>query len=113
MGLFRREKDLILKLTNLVLLLWLIGSITILYINVIDILLPRPLMTYDEYKISNCVYNVDQSEENCQSQYSTYKTYNKTDVYSKQKIILTSIGSVIIVTGALFALNKNSKKESK
>lgn len=110
MKLFQRDKDLILKLTNLVLLLWLIGSIAVLYVNVVDIIMPRSIMTYNEFKDSNCVYNIDESEESCETQYTSYKKYSKDDGYSKQKIIFTSIGSVLIVTGALYALNKNKKK---
>lgn len=113
MNMFRKEKDLILKLTNLVLLLWLIGSITVLYVNVVDIFMPNPVMTYNEYKGSSCAYDLDESEESCQSQYNSYKSYSQTDVYSKKKIIFTSIGSVIIVTGALYALNRNKKRGTK
>lgn len=112
MNLFKREKDLILKLTNLVLLMWLIGSITVLYVNIVDLVMPTPIMTYDEYKNANCLYDPDQTENDCQTQYTSYKSYNKTDTYNKKKIIFTSIGSVIIVSGALYALNRK-KKEAK
>ena len=43
MNLFNKEKDLILKVTNLVLLLWLIGSITIFYINLVDVIVPETI----------------------------------------------------------------------
>lgn len=109
MSLFNKEKDLILKVTNLVLLLWLIGSITIFYINIIDIIMPRPLMTYDEYKGINCEYKAFDNKENCQEYYNSYKKSNETDTYDKQKIVLTSFGSVVIVTITLYFLNKKKR----
>ena len=50
MNIFKKDKDLILKITNGVLVLWLIGSIVALYVNTIDILMPSKVMTYPEYR---------------------------------------------------------------
>lgn len=109
MSLFNREKDLILKITNLVLLLWLIGSITIFYINIIDIVMPKPLMNYDEYRSIHCEFKAFENKENCQEYYNSYKKSNEKDTYNKQKIVLTSLGSVAIVTVTLYFLNKRKR----
>ncbi|NLL44944.1 MAG: hypothetical protein GX247_04705 [Mollicutes bacterium] len=110
MNLFNKEKDLILKVTNLVLLLWLIGSITIFYINLVDVIMPKPLMTYDEYRSIHCEYKTFENKEECQTFYNSYKKANENSVYRKQKIILTSLGSVIIVSATLYLLNKKKKR---
>ena len=113
MNLFSKEKDLILKITNLVLLMWLIGSITVFYVNIVDIIMPRPLMTYDEYQKIYCGYKETEIKIDCQAEYQSYKRTNKNDTYNKQKIVLTSVGSVVIVTTALYLLNKNKKRGAK
>jgi len=81
MILFNKEKDLILKLTNLVLFLWLIISLALFYVAIVDILMPKPLMDYDEYSVTDCYYlkslDEDNKEESCQESYEQYLINNR------------------------------------
>ncbi|MDD2490136.1 MAG: hypothetical protein PHY26_02665 [Bacilli bacterium] len=113
-NLYGKEKDLILRVTNLVLFLWLIGSITIFYINMVDYFYQKSKMSYEEYEIINCYYIEEDKgyQDNCETQYQNYLIMNRDNKYNHQKTILTSFGSVIIVSTALYFLNKK-KGESK
>ncbi len=108
MYLFDRKKDLILKITNLVLCLWLIASVTILYVNILDYFMEEPEMTYEQYKALNCYYGkeIDDEVDFCESQYQNYLSYSKTDDFNKKKKLFISFGSVAIVSGTLYFLNK-------
>ena len=54
MHLFSKEKDLIHRVANLILILWLVIAIFIMYNSFINTIIKEPILTYDEYKIENC-----------------------------------------------------------
>jgi hypothetical protein len=110
MKLFIKEKDFILKITNLVLLLWLVSSIVLLFTSIVNVIMPRPIMTYDEYNKTSCYLNVDATDDEknaCENNYEQYKNTDRDTKYQNNKNIFTFIGSIIIVTGTLYMLNKN------
>lgn len=113
MKLFNHEKDLILKITNLILLIWLITSITLLYTTVVDSIMTKPLQTYEKYKVSNCYYeatDMNTSDKNCQTAYESYQEYQKDQQYQNYRNMYSLIGSNAIVTVALNLLNRKDKK---
>jgi hypothetical protein len=117
MILFNKDKDFIHKITNFVLLLWLIGSFVFLYTTIVNLIIPRPLMNYDDYKVYNC-YLSDAKEDignndYCQTQYEQYKIFNKQNNYNDKRALFISAGSIIIVSTALYLLNKKKKRGDK
>ncbi len=109
MDLFGKKKDLILKITNMVLCIWLIGSVTIFYMNVVNYFLKEPIMTYDEYRASRCYFAKDLAGEDadyCANQYQNYLGSDSIDDVNKKKMLFTSFGSIIIVSVTLYFLNK-------
>lgn len=111
MRLFDSKKDWILKLTNLVLLVWLISAITFFHIAVVDILIPEPLMEYKEYELINCgkINEENDYAQNCLNQYENEKLYNRDLERRQQKSIFTSFGNIVIVTLGIYLLNKEKK----
>ncbi len=112
MNLFNKEKDLIHRIANLVLLLWLIISITVFYVNVVNNFFTESFLDFEDYETVNCyyMYKEDLDEEFCKRQYQDYLRYSKTDISTRKKIIFNSLGSVLIVSGALYMLNKKKKE---
>jgi hypothetical protein len=116
MNLFSNEKSLFLKITNIILLIWLIVALTVSYSSIINVLFPEPALTYEEYEISYCRYFEEgktetEKEELCKSQYEQEKVYKNRGLYDSKKGIFISSGNVVIVALALFLLNR--KKEVK
>ena len=58
MTLFSKEKEIIFKIVNAVLLIWLIGAIVFVASSVIELTVKDPVReyTYEEYKATNCIY---------------------------------------------------------
>lgn len=108
--LFHKDKELLHKITNAILLLWLLAAIVSLLVSIIDTQIKEPSskLTYEEYKNVYCYKNEDNTEEEnelrCKGEYKI----NNADTY-KTKVIYNS-GIMIIVVGAtLFLLNKKDK----
>lgn len=111
MMLFKKDIDLILKLTNLALILWFIGALIAVYVNFINIMMPSRIMTYTEYTETNCTTN--NSETDCTKLYNQYKSSNKMNTYEQQKTLYISLSMVIIVGGAVYLVNKKGLKGDK
>lgn len=117
MNLFSQEKETIFKITNAVLLIWLVASIIILFSSIIDITVKDPVMNYEQYKLNNCSVifyddvKEDDSMKNCESQYENYKYENdRVDTY-KLKSIYNSLANIIVVAGVMVFLNKKKKNK--
>lgn len=118
--LFDKEKDLILKLTNIVLILWLIGAISALQFTLTDMLLKEPKLTLSEYKTYYCYGYRDVKEvkeeviepdvNDCENQYAMYEIEHDKFDNSKLKFVIISLGNVIIVSTALYFINKKERK---
>lgn len=111
MKLFNKEKDFVLKIANLVLLIWLIASLSTLHINIVNLAMNKPFKTYEEYKELSCnAYHMgDFSEEDCNDMYLNEKQYSDTSKVSKVKSIVVSIGNAVIVSGVIYFINKGDK----
>ncbi|NLL44945.1 MAG: hypothetical protein GX247_04710 [Mollicutes bacterium] len=110
MHLFSKEKDLIHRVANLILILWLVIAIFIMYNSFINTIIKEPILTYDEYKIENCGQYIPKNEYDdedfCPSQYEQYKFSRKNNEYYNKKNLINSLGNVIIVGTFIFLLNK-------
>lgn len=113
MSLFSKEKEIIFKITNAILLIWLIAAIVFVASSIIELTLKEPTReyTYEEYKLSNCLYKDDKltEEENdalCLSRYNDYNFSSKNNNYYKWRSLYISIANVVIVGGFLYFINK-------
>lgn len=107
MNLFNKEKDFILKITNLVLVISLISALTIFYVNIINYCYKPHKVGYKEYKGAYCLIETKEEEEIiCKQRYESYIGDNKTDQYYITKTLITSLGSIIIISSALYLLNR-------
>jgi len=120
MNLFSKDKELIFKITNAILLLWLIGSLIFVCSSVIELVVKEPTYTYVEYKNNSCdFYTEDESlttadiEENCNNDYNIYKDSLDDNDYYKWISLYTAIANVLIVGGVIFFINKKEAKTYK
>lgn len=122
MKLFNGEKDLIHRILNLILIVWLVGAIFFSYSNLVNIIVKDKELTYAEYKINNCgdysIYaedtdvTISDEIDYCKSQYAQYKFDLKNTDYNNKKSLAYAVGNVVIVGAFLFFLNKPNKKNS-
>ena len=119
MNLFSKEKEIIFKITNAVLLIWAIAATVIFFSSIINLVVKEPgrNYTYNEYYNLNCTgtyykdYNLTNEEiaTNCNNDYLNTKTSNESSDYYKKITLYTSLANIVIVSGVLFFLNKPRK----
>lgn len=114
---FNKEKDFVLKLVNIVLILWLVGAISALQFSLTELFFKDPKLTLSEYEIYYCnnyreyleeIYSSD--EDDCVKQYKIYEKEHKTFDNDKIKYVVMALGNVIIVSASLYFVNKERKK---
>ncbi|MDD4623890.1 MAG: hypothetical protein GX032_01750 [Tenericutes bacterium] len=106
MILFSKEKELILKILNGVLLVWFLGAIVFTLNNGINLLVDEPSI---EDKIETCKMQcVEEEGKDCGCDSMYY--YDDSEHY-ELKSLYYSIANVIVVGTALYFLNK--KKSTK
>ncbi len=103
MKLFSKDKDLILKITNLVLILILNIAVIALYSNIIEMTFTTRTYTYEEYVTISCYETTDEA---CKENYDNYVKILKEPNYYQTRSTLYSASSVIIAIGAIVLLNK-------
>ncbi len=110
MNLFNKEKELILKITNGILLVWLLAAIVFTGSYIIDRTYPKLEYKYEEYKISYCRKYDEETEEkyesNCELDYKAYKLNNKENNYHQKKHLYTSVLNILVVGSGLFIINR-------
>jgi hypothetical protein len=120
MILFSQDKEIVFKITNAILLLWLIAAVAITVSNGIDLLMKEPqrTYTYEEYEVSNCLYfkedttlTEEEIDARCLLNYNEQKFYQDNISYNKSRNLYISLANAVIVGGVLFFINK-SKKEA-
>ncbi len=106
--LFSKEKDLILRITNMVLVLWFVLANVLIASNVISLTMPGRVQTREEFAILNCK---DAEETECDTFYADYTASTKKNFSYTNRDLLITISMGIIIGGTLFVLN--FKKEEK
>ncbi|MDD2435186.1 MAG: hypothetical protein PHO63_02915 [Bacilli bacterium] len=114
MILFSKDKEIIFKITNAILLIWLIAAMVIATNSLIKMVVNEPVYTYQEYEVDECRYfknepSTENPDEECEYRYASYKNNLKREDYYEKITLYTSIANVIIVGGTLFFINR--KKE--
>lgn len=103
MSLFDKEKELIFKITNAILLIWFVAAVALSFSSAITLLVPGPT---EEQQIKDCINNDDTEEAKIKCEEIYDFDYSKRyDVIS----FYTSIANVLIVGSSLYFLNR--KKE--
>lgn len=120
MSLFSKEKEIIFKITNAILLIWLVAAVVFTFTSLINLVYKEPTRNYnyDEYKSTNCLYkdaNVsdEEYEQNCLTFYNDYKFSNDNSNYYNWRSLYISIANVVIVAGFLFIINRKEDKKNK
>lgn len=115
--LFSKEKDIVLKIINSILVVWLMVSIVITFGVGIRIVNKDTILPYTDYSKQICDLDkipeeeIDQDtiKDNCYSSYINEKKENES--YNKSNInnLLIALSNVIIVSLFLSLLNKRYK----
>lgn len=120
MILFSKDKELIFKITNAILLLWLVGAIALTLVSVVNLLVKEPELTYAEFEVTNCrwykdVEDVtdDEAKTRCREEYEAQKVWQKNNDFHYKKAIYTAGVNIIVVGGVLFLMNFMKKKDNK
>ena len=73
-----------------------------------QLVLKEPRYNYDEYQFIHCDYEYN-TEEDCEAQYFSYNHDEEYYILEYKRSAVTSIANVVIVSGALYFLNRNKK----
>ena len=117
MNLFSKEKELIFKIVNGILLLWFVGALVFVCGSAINLIIKEPVSTYNEYKVNSCYYfkddttlTAEEQDEQCNESYIAYKDGLDNYDYYKWISLYNSFANVIIVSVVLIFINIPIKK---
>ena len=119
MYLFSKDKEIIFKITNAILLIWLIGATVVFSSSIIELVLKEPSRnyTYEQYKIANCKYYMEDKDltdetkdQRCKLEYDNYKLSNENSDYYKYLSLYVALANMLIVGGVMFFINKKDEK---
>ncbi|MDD3048566.1 MAG: hypothetical protein PHQ89_01060 [Bacilli bacterium] len=102
MRVFNKEKDLIHRIANLILIIWLLISILSVYSTLVSIIFND--IKYQSYKADNCIKEVSE----CKTKYEEYYYINNSEVNNKRNLF-TYIGMTLIVGTSFYLINKSLK----
>jgi hypothetical protein len=102
---FSKDNDIIKRIMNLILVVWIIVAIVISYNSVVDLLFDNPKYNYEEYKIKYCNEELDKYTT-CEKKYETHLSSQKREKRTKTKVLINSTGNVMIIGFFTFLLNR-------
>jgi len=108
MTLFNKEKDIVHRFFNLILVVWFIIAVVILYSGCVDLIMKKPLPSYKRFQTINCIES-SVGEESCERRYEKEKLAIKRKEFNNKKTIVLSLGNVVIVSAALYLINIKKK----
>ena len=107
---FSKDKELILKITNGVLIIWLLGALIFTGNNLVDLMLKEPEMTYEEYETTYCINKMEKDDDDyCERMFESFKLNDKREITSQKRNLYTSIVNVVIVGTGLVVINRKKK----
>lgn len=110
MNLFAKEKELIFKIVNGIFLIWFIAALVLSANSIIEFVVREPVPTYREF-IDNEMMAYEEkgiSDKEIKDMYN--QSYGYRDAYAL-RFIFTSLANVVIVGGAIYILNRQTKKK--
>lgn len=116
MNLFGKEKEFVLKLINGILLIWLIIAMVVILSNIVNVFIKDPNLTYDEYRVINCLENNGEAtmlESDCQNSYQASDVNDRIQNYYYYRSSIICLSNILIVGGVLFLLNKEKEEKPK
>ena len=119
MSLFSKEKEIIFRITNAILLIWFVAAVVVMCVNIISLFVKDPTenYTYEEYSTMYCSYYLDSESDqkitNCETQYNSYQLDNDSSNYYKKLTIYGAAANIVVVAGVMYFLNKEKKTQKK
>lgn len=116
MNLFSKEKEFVLKLINGILLIWLIIAMVVILSNIVNTFVKDPELTYEEYKVVNCLDNNDDAtvlETDCQNSYQASGVNDRLQNYYYYRSSIICLSNILIVGGVLYLLNREKEEKPK
>lgn len=119
MNLFSKEKDLIFKITNMVLVIWFVVGVVLFWVQLTNVILRTETMTYEVYRSRNCnnYYECEDCEGiqspkyyvNCEEEYDNYVYYSEDNEREDLKQLFIFFGNALIVSGVIYFINRRNK----
>lgn len=106
MKLFNKDNDLIKRIMNLILVIWIIAGIVISYRSAVDLMFDYEAYTYEEYQTKYCIEEEDQI---CKQRFESDQNNRDREKRDQMKVLINSVGNVIIVGAFIFFLNRDKK----
>lgn len=110
MKLFSKEKGIVLSILNAVLVIWLIAATCITISNVSSLVIKDYEYTYEEYENAYCNFEYDIKDE-CEANYKDFTLDRKVYSVDIKRNIVVSVSNVLLVSIALFVINKEKKNK--
>ncbi|MDD4188076.1 MAG: hypothetical protein PHX04_04925 [Bacilli bacterium] len=111
-NLFSKDKELILKITNGILIIWLLGALIFTGNSIVNLAVQKPDYSYQEYETIYCSNKYQEENENyCKNMYDNYLLSEKDNIYYEKRILYTSIINIVVVGSAILFLNKSKAKK--
>ncbi|MDD2181671.1 MAG: hypothetical protein PHW32_04820 [Bacilli bacterium] len=105
---FSKGTDLIKRIMNLILVVWIIVAVVILYNSVVNLLFDNYQYTYEEYQRRYCNKGLLEND-NCEKDYERHKSTQKDEKRGQLKILVNSSGNILIIGTFMFLLNRDKK----
>lgn len=111
MNLFSKEKDLIFKITNMVLVIWFVVGVVLFWVQLTNVILRTEPMTYEVYNNRMCKYYEENDIEydNCEEDYDNYVYYSEDNEREDLKQLFMFFGNILIVSGVIYFINRRNK----
>ncbi len=112
MDLFGKDKELVLKLINAVLIIWFIAAIIISFNLLLNITVRERPMDFAEYRQTFCDgRKFEAMEPNCDSMYRTHRRDRDNNRQYEIKSFAVGLFNVVIVGATIYVLNRKKNKK--
>ncbi len=112
MDLFGKDKELVLKLINAVLVIWFIAATIISFNILLNLVVKEEKINFKDYKQVNCIYiNEEYNETNCKEMYNSNRRENRSYMQDQKKSFAVGIFNIVIVGTTIYVLNRKKGKK--
>lgn len=109
MNLFTKEKEMVLKLVNGILVIWLIAATVISFSNLIYVVIPEEKPIYEKYAQKHC-YSKEDDEDSCKQDFLFTVEYYEDNIRNNKQYLAVAVFNILVVGTSLFILNPKKKK---
>ncbi len=111
MELFSKDKELVLKLVNAVLVIWFIAATVITFSIGLNLLVKEKELSQEEYVATYCITDDEDRKQSCEEQYRSDAVYREDSKRSQKINLFVGIFNILAVGTTLFALNRKKSKK--